>query len=85
MPCSACFTVLKKTKRFLEEKPDLRSKVEEALGASGLTYEGTLAVRHPVEVLVNDQIALGEGRQAVVLARAADTAAVAETDVSHFG
>lgn len=53
-PCSACFTVLKKTQRFLSEKPDLREKVEEALGASNLTYKGTVAVRHPLEVLMND-------------------------------
>jgi heterodisulfide reductase subunit B len=53
-PCSACFTVLKKTQRFLAEKPDLRSKVEEALSASNLTYQGSVAVRHPLEVLMND-------------------------------
>jgi heterodisulfide reductase subunit B len=53
-PCSACFTVLKKTKRFLAEKPDLKAKVQEALSASNLTYNGTVAVRHPIEVLIND-------------------------------
>lgn len=53
-PCSACFTVLKKTQRFLAEKPELRHKVEEALAASKLTYQGSVAVRHPLEVLMND-------------------------------
>jgi len=53
-PCSACFTVLKKTKRFLAEKPDLKAKVQEALSVGDLTYNGTVQIRHPVEVLIND-------------------------------
>jgi len=54
VPCSACFTVLKKTKRFLAEKPELREKVEEALSVGNLKYRGTVEVRHPIEVLIND-------------------------------
>lgn len=53
-PCSACYLVLNKTNRFLHELPDLSEKVNDALSAAGLKYEGTVRVRHPLEVLVND-------------------------------
>jgi len=53
-PCSACYLVLNKTNRFLREMPDLAAKVNDALSAAGLGYSGTVRVRHPLEVLVND-------------------------------
>lgn len=53
-PCSACFLVLNKTKRFLEDLPELKENVNEALSVAGLHYEGTVRVRHPLEVLTND-------------------------------
>ena len=31
-PCSACYTVLLKSNRFLRESPDLKSKVDRILG-----------------------------------------------------
>jgi len=53
-PCSACYLVLNKTNRFLREMPQLNHDVNEALAAVGLKYSGTVRVRHPLEVLVND-------------------------------
>jgi heterodisulfide reductase subunit B len=53
-PCSACYTVLSKTDRFLREQPELRSRVGEALAEAGLAYHGTVTIRHPLDVLVND-------------------------------
>ncbi len=53
-PCSACYLVLNKTNRFLRELPDLNAKVNDALSAAGLYYGGTVRVRHPLEVLIND-------------------------------
>ncbi|MBN1477130.1 CoB--CoM heterodisulfide reductase iron-sulfur subunit B family protein [Candidatus Sumerlaeota bacterium] len=53
-PCSACYLVLAKTRRFLMERPELKSKVDEALAAAGLTLKCKCAVRHPLEVLVSD-------------------------------
>lgn len=53
-PCSACYTVLLKTNRFLRESPELRSKVERILGEAGLSYDLTVAVRHPLDILINE-------------------------------
>jgi heterodisulfide reductase subunit B len=53
-PCSACYTVLLKTNRFLSQSPDLKGKVDRILGSVGLRYGGSVKVRHPLEVLVND-------------------------------
>jgi len=54
VPCSACFTVLNKTRRFMEEMPELRAQVDEALAVADLHPEYTVRVRHPLEVLIND-------------------------------
>jgi len=53
-PCSACFLVLSKTRRFLQERPELKSKVDEALAAANLTCDTKCRIRHPLEVLVSD-------------------------------
>ncbi len=53
-PCSACYLVLNKTQKGLAEHPELHRKVVKALKAGGLDYKGTVRVRHPLDVLVND-------------------------------
>jgi heterodisulfide reductase subunit B2 len=53
-PCSACYTVLLKTNRFLRESPELRTKVNRILAEAGLRYDLTVQIRHPLDVLVND-------------------------------
>ncbi|MDW8129508.1 MAG: CoB--CoM heterodisulfide reductase iron-sulfur subunit B family protein [Bryobacterales bacterium] len=53
-PCSACYTVLLKTNRFLRESPELREKVGRLLREAGLSYGLDVRVRHPLDVLVND-------------------------------
>jgi heterodisulfide reductase subunit B len=53
-PCSACYTVLSKTDRFLREQPELRARVAEALAEAGLAYHGGVAIRHPLDILIND-------------------------------
>jgi len=53
-PCSACYTVLLKTNRFLRESPELKSRVDRFLTAAGMSYNLSVAVRHPLDVLVND-------------------------------
>jgi heterodisulfide reductase subunit B len=53
-PCSACYTVLLKTNRFLRESPELRAKVDQQLGQVGLKYSLGVKVRHPLDVLVNE-------------------------------
>ena len=54
VPCSACYAVLLKTNRFLRESPELKQKVDRVLGEAGLKYDLTVAIRHPLDVLVND-------------------------------
>lgn len=53
-PCSSCFTILNKTKRYLKSDPGLRELVNQALRSGGLEYAGSTPVRHPLEVLIND-------------------------------
>lgn len=53
-PCSACYMVLLKTQKFLEEHPEDKAAVVKALKDSGLNYTGKVKVRHPLDILVND-------------------------------
>lgn len=53
-PCSACYTVLNKTNHYFAEYPDLRAKIGQALEAGGLTYGGSVKVRHLAEVICTD-------------------------------
>lgn len=53
-PCAACYMVLLKTQRFLEEHPSELKAVQAALLESGLKYTGKAKVRHPLDVLLND-------------------------------
>ncbi|NOX90747.1 MAG: disulfide reductase [Calditrichaeota bacterium] len=58
-PCSACYLVLLKTQDYIKRYPQIREKVDAALTAANLTYKGSVKIRHPLEVLLND-IGLGE-------------------------
>jgi heterodisulfide reductase subunit B len=54
-PCSACYLNLSKADYYMDERPTLGQKVNEALAAGGLHYEpGSLEIRHLLEVLVYD-------------------------------
>jgi heterodisulfide reductase subunit B2 len=54
-PCSACYLNLAKADYYMEERPALGHKVNEALAAGGLSYTpGSLEIRHLLEVLVYD-------------------------------
>ncbi|HEX2991898.1 MAG TPA: CoB--CoM heterodisulfide reductase iron-sulfur subunit B family protein [Anaerolineales bacterium] len=54
-PCSACYLNLAKADYYMQERPSLGVKVNEALQAGGLQYTpGTLDVRHLIDVLVYD-------------------------------
>jgi len=55
--CNACYLILKKTNLYMAEDESLRNKVKDALNVIGLDYNGTIRVRHFLDVLVND---LGE-------------------------
>ncbi|MGZ9234076.1 MAG: CoB--CoM heterodisulfide reductase iron-sulfur subunit B family protein [Anaerolineales bacterium] len=54
-PCSACYLNLAKADYYMQERPSLGEKVNEALEAGGLQYKaGTLDVRHLIDILVYD-------------------------------
>ncbi|MHC4990750.1 MAG: CoB--CoM heterodisulfide reductase iron-sulfur subunit B family protein [Planctomycetota bacterium] len=53
-PCSACYLVLVKVKRYMAEYDELGRTVADALKETGLSYHGDVLIRHPLDVLVND-------------------------------
>ncbi|HUU45393.1 MAG TPA: CoB--CoM heterodisulfide reductase iron-sulfur subunit B family protein [Acidobacteriota bacterium] len=53
-PCSACFLVLSKAKRYMEEYGEVGRRINEALAAAGLPYQGRIAIRHPLDLFIND-------------------------------
>jgi heterodisulfide reductase subunit B len=58
--CNGCFGIMDKTNHRLAEDADVRRRVGEALAVIGLHYEGSVKVRHFLEVLVKDL-----GREAI--------------------
>jgi heterodisulfide reductase subunit B len=52
--CSACFTNLRKTEVYLVESPDIKDKVNQALGEAGMRYEGGTVVKHFLQAVVED-------------------------------
>lgn len=52
--CNACYTTLSKTNRYMAEDPRVHEAVNGALGAVGRSYDGSVNVRHMVDILVND-------------------------------
>jgi heterodisulfide reductase subunit B2 len=53
-PCSSCFTILQKTNRYIDWDPKERQNINQALAAANLTYDKPVAVRHPLDILVNE-------------------------------
>jgi len=53
-PCSSCYTILYKTNHILKNNSIMKAKVNQALRKEKLSYNLTIKVRHPLEVLVND-------------------------------
>lgn len=53
-PCNACFVLLTKTNTAINEYPELKAQVKESLAAGKLEYNGTVKVRHLLDVFAND-------------------------------
>ena len=53
-PCSSCYVILNRTNLDLKEYPSLKHKVAEALAAGNLTYNGSIRVRHLLDVITTD-------------------------------
>lgn len=54
VPCAACYLGLNKAKRYLDQYPDIRKKIDAALATANLAYNDHVRIRHPLDVLVND-------------------------------
>ncbi|MEA2062710.1 MAG: CoB--CoM heterodisulfide reductase iron-sulfur subunit B family protein [Gemmatimonadota bacterium] len=55
--CAGCYLALHKTNKYFGEDPELRKVIRQGLQAGGEDYNGTIRVRHFLDVVVND---LGE-------------------------
>lgn len=53
-PCSACFKNAYFTNVYLKKDPDLAEHINFALEADNLHFDGTLKVRHLIEVIIED-------------------------------
>jgi heterodisulfide reductase subunit B len=53
-PCSACYLVLTKVQRYMQQYSGLGRAVADSLRECGLSYRGDVHVRHPLDVLLND-------------------------------
>jgi heterodisulfide reductase subunit B len=52
-PCPSCWLMLTKVNKAFHEGAALADRVKQALAAGGLTYNGTVNVRHLLDFLVN--------------------------------
>jgi heterodisulfide reductase subunit B len=52
--CSACYTNFRRTNTTIASQPHLLDTINQALEVEGLTYRGTVTVRHLMDVLAND-------------------------------
>jgi heterodisulfide reductase subunit B len=53
-PCSACYVIFNRTNSYLKQYPRLKTQVDDALAAGDLKYNGTIRVRHTLDIIVTD-------------------------------
>lgn len=53
-PCAGCYLTLKKANKVLQGNSDKAKKVHQALEKAGCPYQGSIEVKHPLEVLIED-------------------------------
>ena len=53
-PCSACYVIFNRTNTYLKQYPQLKAKVDESLAAGDLKYQGTVKVRHMLDIITTD-------------------------------
>jgi heterodisulfide reductase subunit B len=53
-PCSACFKNAYFTNKYVKEDPDLAEHINYALEQDNLQFEGTIEVKHLIEIFVDD-------------------------------
>jgi heterodisulfide reductase subunit B2 len=54
VPCSACYLVFKKTMDYVEKYGAIKTKIQGALHEVGLTYEGGVELKHPLEIILDE-------------------------------
>ena len=54
IPCSACYLVFKKTQDYVEKYAGIKSKIQGALNEVGLTYNGGIELKHPLEIILDE-------------------------------
>ncbi len=52
--CNGCYVVLRKTNKYMAENSELRNNIRDALAAGGMDYDGSVRVRHFLDVLISD-------------------------------
>jgi len=52
--CNGCFSTLKDSKHILDSKSNLKNEINEILSETNLIYNGTIKVKHFIEVLYTD-------------------------------
>lgn len=53
-PCSECFNKLRKADHIIKEDAEMKDKVERSFEGTGLSYGGSVDVKHPLDVIVNE-------------------------------
>jgi heterodisulfide reductase subunit B len=53
-PCAGCYLTLKKANKVLQGNSDKARKIHRALEKAGCPYQGSIEVKHPLEVLIED-------------------------------
>ncbi len=53
-PCSACYLVLSKAKKFLQADANNGREILRTMESVGLHYKDKVQIRHPLDILVND-------------------------------
>ena len=55
--CNGCYLVLRKTNKYMNDNKEVMAETQRALAAGGMSYKGSVHVRHFLDVVVHD---LGE-------------------------
>ena len=55
--CNACYVVLRKTNKYMSQDAKLQEEIRRALRAGDMDYQGTVRVRHFLDIVISD---LGE-------------------------
>jgi len=53
-PCNGCYLILMKSEKWINESPETSRNIQRVMREAGLEYSGKVAVRHPLEILLND-------------------------------